>query len=460
MAQLHICPQCGREFAEGSRICTNCGCVLKADDQQTEGGKLPEAKNLNALPTGVLLHERYEIRGLLGQGGFGITYDGIDRTLNAHVAIKEYFPKGVAERHSSYSCSVTVASVGDRSSYEKGMSKFLQEAQNLARFSGAENFVHVSDYFRENGTAYIVMEFVDGMTISQYLESNGPMTFDQCMQYLVPVMNALQKVHESHLIHRDVSPSNIIIMTDGRVKLLDFGAAREVTEDMQTMSVIVRPDYAPIEQYSSHRKQGPYTDVYALCATMYTMLTKAVPMNPFTRLSSPAPLTPPSKLGAKISPAQEDVLMQGLAIQPEDRIQSMKELRDRFLYADDGGSRSFEPVDDESTVYNPDAAVRDVWEDAPVPVRQQRGPSEPYPQQTNSGNILFAVFIVVDILLVLGILWLLFRSLGKTASISPGPVRSPLPGHLRYAFQTMLRMMPNRIAAMSKTMAALFSQAA
>ena len=282
------------------------------------------------LPENTMLHQRYKIISLIGQGGFGITYNGVDTVLGARIAIKEYYPQRIADRNTAYSKDVHVISAQHQLSYDKGLDRYLLEARNLAKFAGEESIVHVNDFFRENHTAYIIMEYVDGVNISQYLQYNGPMTFDECMKYMRPLMRTLEKIHARGLIHRDISPSNIMILRDGRVKLLDFGAARELSRTTQTLSIIVRPDYAPIEQYSSHRRQGPYTDVYALCATIYTMLTGKAPAGPFSRLYSNAEIVPPTDMGAAISGEQEAVLFKGLAIQPEDRIQSMKDLREQF----------------------------------------------------------------------------------------------------------------------------------
>ena len=415
------CPQCGSSMAAGSTICLNCGYVAQDHSQDDPQGQIETTfiQNTSALPPGTLLHNRYVIKCVLGQGGFGITYEGTDRTLNQRVAIKEYFPKSFAERHTSISKTVQASSTGSLAPYQKGMSSFLREARNLAMFSGEDSFVHVSNFFEENGTAYIVMEYVDGVTVEEFIRRNGPVTFDQCMTYIIPVMNALGKVHERRLIHRDVSPSNIMILRDNRVKLLDFGAAREVTPDHQTMSVIVRPNYAPIEQYSPHRVQGPYTDVYALCATIYTMLTGRVPTNCIARVSSREPMAPPSAYGAVITPVQEEVLMQGLALQPEDRIQTMAELRDRFTmpYARPqkasgpaGGNAAFRSGRGHAMPgkSSENAAFRSNRGNAISPGQPpSRNDMDPDSSENKSGlrNPVVLLIILIDILLLAGIIW-------------------------------------------------------
>ena len=192
-----------------------------------------------------------------------------------------------------------------------------------------------------------------------------------------------------------------MILRDNRVKLLDFGAAREVTPDHQTMSVIVRPNYAPIEQYSPHRVQGPYTDVYALCATIYTMLTGRVPTNCIARVSSREPMAPPSAYGAVITPVQEEVLMQGLALQPEDRIQTMAELRDRFTMPYARPQKASGPA-------GGNAAFRSNRGNAISPGQPpSRNDMDPDSSENKSGlrNPVVLLIILIDILLLAGIIW-------------------------------------------------------
>ena len=290
---------------------------------------------------GTVLHMKYRINSVIGQGGFGITYDGTDLKLDMHVAIKEYFPHSMADRENTVSLDVTCTS-GTRDLYEKGMKNFLTEAKNMARYAGEENFVAVHDYFAENNTAYIVMEFIEGQNLKQYLKNYGRLTMNQAMPIIMPVMNTLEKIHERHMIHRDISPSNIMILPDGRVRLLDFGAAKEIsmeTVDMSAMSAVFKRGYSPIEQLTYGMKQGPYTDIYALCATIYEMLTLCTPPSPLQRAHEGEVLIPPSQLGAKISPVQEAALLKGLEINGADRIQSIWELRAAFCEGDFGYDR-------------------------------------------------------------------------------------------------------------------------
>ena len=294
-----------------------------------------DSANWQYLNAGVILHDRYRVNSVIGQGGFGITYDGTDLNLDMHIAIKEYFPKHIASRYNIYSKNVTYSSE-NASLYEHGMRNFLKEARNMAKFTGQENFVYVSDYFSENGTAYIIMEYVPGKNLKNFLEEHGLLTLDEVMRIINPVMNAVEVIHERNMIHRDISPSNIMILPDGKVKLLDFGAVREVsaeTQSLSTMSSVYKYGYSPIEQQTRDMKQGTYSDVYALCATIYKMLTGITPPSPFARLSGEEILLPPSQVGVQISSSQEETLMEGLAIYGNDRIQTVGELRNGLFSA-------------------------------------------------------------------------------------------------------------------------------
>ena len=401
------CPLCGEELEPGLGMCMNCGAILEEDDMPSDGdagGEIDPAASPeriaegHLLPAGTLLNDRYRINKLIGQGGFGITYEGTDTKLGSRVAIKEYYPRTLADRHNSVSLSISVSTRGDEQYYRDGLEKFLTEARNQAQFLGLENIVYVSDFFAANNTAYIVMEYLDGVTIADYIKENGPMPFSRCMTYMVPIMNTLEKIHERHMIHRDISPSNIMILRDGRVKLLDFGAAREVSRD-KSMSVIVKANYTPIEQYSSQREQGPYTDIFALCGTIYTMLTGLAPAGIYDRMTSAKALVLPSALGADITQEQEQALMQGLALDPEYRFQTIAELKSALLGTPKKApERMPEGTPERMPERTPERMPERTPEEAPEPVD---------PSLKRKRFIL----IVIDILLAVGICFLLVRRL-------------------------------------------------
>ena len=331
MGKKIVCHKCKSILTPGSRICPQCGeSVTEADYMETDTILL----NPIYLLPGTILHMKYRINGVIGQGGFGITYDGTDTKLDMHVAIKEYFPNPMASRQVTVSMDVTCGA-HTQSLYEQGMNNFLKEAKNMAKYAGEDNFVSVHDYFSENNTAYIIMEFVEGQNLKQYLQKQGRLTIEQSMPIIMPVMNALEKIHSRGMIHRDVSPSNIMILPDGRVRLLDFGAARDVsleTQNMTTMSAVFKYGYSPIEQLTQGMRQGPYTDIYALCATLYEMLTGSVPPSPFTRQYEGARLIPPSQLGVQLNAVQEETILQGLAVNGSERIQTIAELRNGLTW--------------------------------------------------------------------------------------------------------------------------------
>ena len=318
------CYYCMEQIPDETDICPSCGhhCEFNAPVHQ--------------LNPGTLLQKRYLVGRALGQGGFGITYIGRDTVLDMRVAIKEYYPNGYSIRNHDITDNVTItASDGDRFFLNR-KEKFLKEAKTLARFCGEPGIVGVRDYFEANNTAYIAMEYIDGMTLKRYVSENGPIQAMTLLSALSPLMQTLEKVHAQGVIHRDISPDNIIVMKDGKVKLLDFGAAREVGGD-KSLSVMLKLGYAPEEQYRSKGNQGPWTDVYARCATIYFCLTNTVPEESIERfLGSGHELALPSTLGSDITPQQEAVLMRGLSVKKERRIQSMGELMSSLWQARNG----------------------------------------------------------------------------------------------------------------------------
>lgn len=274
-------------------------------------GRAPDTQNQpHQLAPGSVLAGKYLVGRVLGQGGFGITYIGWDIPANAKRAIKEYYPSDSVTREGD-GCTVTpYSSQGVPRLFSEGRDKFFSEAQNLARFDNVPNIVSVKDFFLENGTAYIVMEFVEGQTFKEYLSSLGrPMELGDALALLAPVARSLEQVHAAGLIHRDVSPDNIMLTSDGTAKLLDFGAARGFSlQGARTNTVNVKMGYAPDEQYRTHGNQGPWTDVYALAATIYRAVTGVVPTQAIDRTPTDL-LDRPTALGANLTPAQERVLL-------------------------------------------------------------------------------------------------------------------------------------------------------
>lgn len=294
--------------------------------------------SIHQLPPGTLLNKKYRIESTLGEGGFGITYKGIDNLLNIPVAIKEYFPSGYATRFSSVSVEVTLNGREYSSYFAHWKEKFLSEARTLAKFNDVKGVVNVRDFFEENGTAYIVMEFLDGKTLKKYVKENGVIPPKKMVSMLIPLINSLGLIHKHGLIHRDISPDNIMVMPDGMLKLYDFGAARDFSlQDQRSLSVMLKHGYSPQEQYRSKGKQGPWTDVYSLCATAYFCITGVVPDDSMQRVFNDE-VKLPSELGASISSYLERVIMKGMSIRVENRYQTMDELLHAIASKEDNAS--------------------------------------------------------------------------------------------------------------------------
>ena len=280
-------------------------------------------ENLYCLRKGTRLIGRYTIEGVLGQGGFGITYLGMDELHKKKVAIKEFFPQGIVTRNIEYEDTVTVTLVGEKENYDKGKERFLKEAQTMAMFSKDKGIVKALDFFEINNTAYIVMEYLEGVTLKQYLRENKRIAAEDLVELLVPLIEALDEIHSQGLIHRDISPDNIMVLPDGRIKLMDFGAARDYTEfGEKSLSIVLKPGYAPPEQYQTHGVQGPWTDIYALCATMYKCITGENPPDAIDRLVDDH-LKKISAFGITVSPQIEKAIIKGMSVAAKDRYQNV-----------------------------------------------------------------------------------------------------------------------------------------
>ena len=244
---------------------------------------------LNALPQGYRLQE-YEFVRVLGFGGFGVTYLGFDHNLDMAVAIKEFQPADIATRTENQSIAPKANTL--REDFDWGLERFLDEARTLARFDH-RNIVKVHRYFEANGTAYIVMEYAEGETLSALLARKGTLDEAELKAILIPILDGLETVHGADFLHRDIKPGNIVLRDeDASPVLVDFGSARHaVSARSQSVTTIVTPGYAPIEQYSSRGYQGPWTDIYALGAVCYKALTGETPVDAIDRLEND-PLEP------------------------------------------------------------------------------------------------------------------------------------------------------------------------
>ena len=287
--------------------------------------------NTRCLKPGVILKERYKIEEVIGAGGFGITYRAWDPLLQAYVAIKEYYPSGIATR-SVDSSKVCVPVGNEQKEYHRGLVRFLKEAQDVARFQAEPNIVSIYDYLEENDTAYMVMEYLHGCTLKRYvLDHRGRLDTDHIIHICLSVLDALAVVHASDMIHRDISPENIFICEDLTVKLIDFGAAKQVYLDgEQTMSVVLKPGYAPPEQYVKKDKQGPWTDIYALGATLYFAATGEKPEESFGRALEDT-IKPVCIVNPEIPMYLSKVIMQAMSVKIEDRYPTVEAMREALL---------------------------------------------------------------------------------------------------------------------------------
>lgn len=293
--------------------CSGCGL--------TAGTYIPSPHHI---PPGTVLMDRYLVGRVLGEGGFGITYIGRDLRLELKVAIKEYYPVDRATRNAAASLEVTNFIGPSGRSFERGKQKFLDEAQTMARMDKQQVIVSVRDFFEINNTAYIVMEYVEGITFHELVEKKGgKIPPEELFPMIEPLFQALFTMHENGLIHRDISPDNLML-ENGRVRLLDFGCAREASRGTETMTIALKHGYAPIEQYQQ-KGQGPWTDIYALSATIYYCLTGKIPPQALDRITEDELLLP-TKLGIPLSTGQEKALLKGMSLQPNRRFPNAEEL--------------------------------------------------------------------------------------------------------------------------------------
>lgn len=310
-----LCMGCMKERESGI-VCSHCGY------QEGTLPKLPQ----HLVPR-TILNEKYIIGRVLGHGGFGITYLAWDVNLNIKLAIKEYLPQELATRAPEQTM-VSAYSGNLKNQFDYGLEKFLDEARTLAQFEGHPNIISVRDFFKSNGTAYLVMNYLEGITLKEYLQEKGStLPFDIALNIMMPVMDALRMVHDVGILHRDISPDNIFITASGLVKVLDFGAARQAIGGQKSLSVILKPGYAPEEQYRTKGIQGPWTDVYAVAATFYHVLTGHIPLEALERMEQDG-LVALSQLGIVLPGYAEKALLKALSIRASNRFQTMKEFQD------------------------------------------------------------------------------------------------------------------------------------
>ena len=307
------CPTCLTENTDDAINCIACGTALT------------NTINSSAyhLPSGALLKQgTYQIEKLLGEGGFGITYKGICLQNSAEVAIKELWPEKAARIGTTVTWPFSITPL----ERQHQLNKFQLEASCQYQCIHP-NIARIYDWFEENGTAYIVMEFISGQSLYQILKNEGILDENRVKSYFIKIAEALKVIHDKNLLHRDIKPDNILIDDTDRAVLIDFGATKEfIAGQTREMTAILTPGYAPLEQYSPRGKRFAATDIYALCASMYELLTGNLPAPAINIVNSSEKLIPPRQLSSNLSPLIERVILTGMQLKVEDRIQSADEL--------------------------------------------------------------------------------------------------------------------------------------
>ncbi len=317
MSNEKVCLGCFEKYGMSYHVCPKCGYM--------EGTPVEEPLHMEP---NTLLHDRYVIGRVLGFGGFGVTYIAWDTVLQIKVAIKEYLPSEFSTRIVGQT-EISVYNGNKEVQFKEGMLQFVEEAKKLARFNNETGIVKVYDSFLENNTAYIIMEYLEGETLSARIERCGTIPAAELIWLLVPIMESLAEVHKSGIIHRDISPDNIMVTKDGKAKLIDFGAARyATTSHSRSMTVIIKAGYSPEEQYRTRGEQGSHTDVYAIAATMYKAVTSVTPPDALERFAMMENkrrdiLKDLSACDTDLSEAQEIAVMNALNIRAENRTADM-----------------------------------------------------------------------------------------------------------------------------------------
>lgn len=298
--QYDVCPFCG--YAEGT-----------------------PPKQPHHLVPGTILRNQFIIGTVIGFGGFGITYKCFDTTLGVTVAVKEFYPAGLVNRSPGES-QVGLLSGEKAEQYKEQLKRFLMEAQSVAKFGKAKDIVNVYDFFEQNGTAYIIMEYIDGILLKDYLEKQGAMHPEAARKLIFPIIEAVKKIHKEGIIHRDISPDNIFIMDEETIKVFDFGAAiLNDSEEGMAAEAVIKVGYSAPEQYRDRARQDFFTDVYSVGAILYQMLTGVKPLESTEREYKDT-LKSPHELGAELSSNMDRAVMEALAVQPELRFQNIYQL--------------------------------------------------------------------------------------------------------------------------------------
>ncbi len=325
---MERCPNCMREYKGSAKFCPFCGYEI---NKMSDGYQLSP---------GTVLEDRYTLGTTIGIGGFGIIYRAWDNKLDTVVAVKECFPAGLVNRTPGDTTVEVVKNGSKEKQYRDKVRRFLSEAQTMARFSEHENIVHVFDYFEANNTAYFVMEYLDGCNLKKKT-SKEKLSVDESVDIIIKICSVLKYMHNEKIIHRDINLNNIMICKNGNIKLIDFGTARaQFGELSKGLTAELTPGYAPPEQYQTNGNQGPWTDVYALCATLYHLVTGIKPEESVDRVREDL-LVPPMEINPDVPEWLDRTIMSGLAVDYHLRFQNVDELvnalsqKKKALYPDE-----------------------------------------------------------------------------------------------------------------------------
>ncbi len=310
----HLCPDCMSRWEDTKKPCPRCGFSWETGEV---GGK--------ELPPFTVLGGRYLLGKKIGAGGFGISYIALDLTEESLLAVKEFFPAGMAQRKGA---EVVPEEDADEEDYQRARESFRREAELLARFAGTDGIVTYRDYQEENGTAYLVMDYVEGPNLKQTLRERGrPFPQEEALELMKPILLAVDAMHRKWVIHRDISPENLIWKPDGTLTLIDFGAAREFSfAEQENLTVIVKRGYAPEEQYHSGSRQGPWTDLYACCAVLYQLVSGILPQDAAGRREGDELVPLKDLKDLQVTEAFSDAVAKGVTISAADRYPSIREL--------------------------------------------------------------------------------------------------------------------------------------
>lgn len=381
------CPNCMQALTEAVDKCPYCRFDLSNYKERP-----------TCLRPFTVLQNKYMIGRVIGVGGFGITYIGWDMNLQTYIAIKEYFPEAFVTRNTQgdNGTSTVTPKEANKEEYTKGLTRYVEEAQNVSKFYNLPGIVSVKDFFYENGTAYIVMEYINGINLKEYLNNaGGKLPEATVLSLMKPVFESLFTVHNGGLVHRDISPDNIMVTNEGKIKIIDFGAARENSGSAdKTFTVILKHGYAPPEQYYAKGHQGPWTDIYSLCAAMYKMLTGEVPPNSIERMENDEYVSP-SAYGVSVTPRTEFVLQRGLAVKTGERYQNIGQLIND-LY----GTTPITPVSNTPSPIG-GAAINNV-----APQSMYLSEPEPEKKKSNKGLIVGIISGVVVVAAIIAIILL------------------------------------------------------